>query len=72
MGAWIEIENHTFLSHKDARRTPRWVRGLKYELQRILFAPILSHPTMGAWIEIFEDFVCYFKHEVAAHDGCVD
>ena len=27
---------------------------------------------MGAWIEIFEDFVCYFKHEVAPHDGCVD
>ena len=38
---------------EQARRTPRWVRGLKYDDTRTDLAEALgSHPTMGAWIEI--------------------
>ena len=33
-------------------RTPRWVRGLKYRLYFLYDSALLSHPTMGAWIEI--------------------
>ena len=33
----------------------------------------LSHPTMGAWIEIFDIFLCPPNlFNVAPHDGCVD
>ena len=33
---------------------------------------MMSHPTMGAWIEMsIADFWLYFSH-VAPHDGCVD
>ena len=34
------------------RRTPRWVRGLKYSVSIRDRSVSLSHPTMGAWIEI--------------------
>ena len=33
-------------------RTPRWVRGLKSSIDHALLKVPLSHPTMGAWIEI--------------------
>ena len=33
-------------------RTPRWVRGLKYLELLDLHLQLVSHPTMGAWIEI--------------------
>ena len=33
-------------------RTPRWVRGLKLLDTVPSFYSLLSHPTMGAWIEI--------------------
>ena len=33
-------------------RTPRWVRGLKFLNLRNFFKSTVSHPTMGAWIEI--------------------
>ena len=36
-----------------ASRTPRWVRGLKFDMQYLIVYTNLSHPTMGAWIEIF-------------------
>ena len=35
-----------------ARRTPRWVRGLKYKRKIDYVVEKMSHPTMGAWIEI--------------------
>ena len=53
-------------------RTPRWVRGLKYECIGDEVGNCMSHPTMGAWIEIFSP---RFEGEwisVAPHDGCVD
>ena len=35
-----------------ARRTPRWVRGLKLCIAILFLTFLKSHPTMGAWIEI--------------------
>ena len=32
----------------------------------------VSHPTMGAWIEISVAIVCSIGNIVAPHDGCVD
>ena len=38
------------------RRTPRWVRGLKYNMELVaMLMSMMSHPTMGAWIEIVTD-----------------
>ena len=34
------------------RRTPRWVRGLKFPKPFSYPPSEKSHPTMGAWIEI--------------------
>ena len=34
--------------------------------------PLLSHPTMGAWIEMDVTYVDNKTIEVAPHDGCVD
>ena len=31
-----------------------------------------SHPTMGAWIEIWTKREMYDTRQVAPHDGCVD
>ena len=53
MGAWIEISYSLHLRPSSACRTPRWVRGLKFEATEENKKRILSHPTMGAWIEIF-------------------
>ena len=33
---------------------------------------LLSHPTMGAWIEIWEKLKKALEENVAPHDGCVD
>ena len=53
MGAWIEIKNFIQKFVCNERRTPRWVRGLKFTgVTRGSYLE-LSHPTMGAWIEIF-------------------
>ena len=32
----------------------------------------MSHPTMGAWIEIKQDGTKLYYIVVAPHDGCVD
>ncbi len=32
----------------------------------------MSHPTMGAWIEIKKDRNSVLDFYVAPHDGCVD
>ena len=76
MGAWIEIGLCLFTYFLTSRRTPRWVRGLKFIMRELwgliygsrtprwvrglkfvlpilLKSYLLSHPTMGAWIEIF-------------------
>ena len=43
-------------------RTPRWVRGLKFLLFPKVLRSFLSHPTMGAWIEIYMlDIVQYLS-----------
>ena len=52
MGAWIEINRQVVICGDDARRTPRWVRGLKSILSDFYISVVKSHPTMGAWIEI--------------------
>ena len=38
-------------------RTPRWVRGLKYLSGYTYANNRRSHPTMGAWIEIFATLI---------------
>ena len=53
-------------------RTPRWVRGLKFSIAGIADLKPLSHPTMGAWIEIMLQNGQSFGFDVAPHDGCVD
>ena len=52
MGVWIEIELTNTIKLMQMRRTPRWVRGLKYHRYCLFLFLTLSHPTMGAWIEI--------------------
>ena len=52
MGAWIEIRSGLMSSKEPSRRTPRWVRGLKFLMRLLIRLVQLSHPTMGAWIEI--------------------
>ena len=52
MGAWIEIRFLANLSISTTGRTPRWVRGLKWEGELYDLVKVLSHPTMGAWIEM--------------------
>ena len=37
---------------EETGRTPRWVRGLKSVVLSSDVVLIMSHPTMGAWIEI--------------------
>ena len=32
----------------------------------------MSHPTMGAWIEIYCSIALFDNLFVAPHDGCVD
>ena len=72
MGAWIEIFlllcNRLYLD----RRTPRWVRGLKFVLGVPKWRSKASHPTMGAWIEIWLGVWIAPAPTVAPHDGCVD
>ena len=52
MGAWIEIGVADFEGLSSLGRTPRWVRGLKSFIPVETAEALLSHPTMGAWIEI--------------------
>ena len=56
MGAWIEIHLEKCLFRPTHRRTPRWVRGLKYRFKIMIICFLRSHPTMGAWIEILALF----------------
>ena len=60
MGAWIEIFVTKELDYCIIpSRTPRWVRGLKLTHCIEYAFSIMSHPTMGAWIEIL---VAVLKH----------
>ena len=52
MGAWIEIMDKAEKWLNTEGRTPRWVRGLKYDKYEENLHEEVSHPTMGAWIEI--------------------
>ena len=72
MGAWIEIQKGGVKDGNRPRRTPRWVRGLKYNLQTLKLGGSQSHPTMGAWIEIWLHLSDTLPYSVAPHDGCVD
>ena len=54
MGAWIEILTEGGKLQQSIGRTPRWVRGLKFIITEPMYTTIYkSHPTMGAWIEIY-------------------
>ena len=46
-------------------RTPRWVRGLKYRGLIQHLSVILSHPTMGAWIEIYLIKFCFWNSQMS-------
>ena len=72
MGAWIEICAPSLKSRLLSCRTPRWVRGLKSSVIINTENAFVSHPTMGAWIEIFQKYPIAIKTIVAPHDGCVD
>ena len=53
-------------------RTPQGVRGLKCPFCSPCYAPPLSHPARGAWIEMaMLMFIVTFKI-VAPRKGCVD
>ena len=68
---WNRME--IFFCFQSVRRTPRWVRGLKFSIAfAIVPQPLLSHPTMGAWIEIISCSISCWQCKVAPHDGCVD
>ena len=55
---WNNILLHLRRTHK--RRTPRWVRGLKFNINVAIHnAMAMSHPTMGAWIEICDGTLTY-------------
>ena len=42
-------------------------------MSNVLINGIKSHPTMGAWIEIYvAHTIVDVVHIVAPHDGCVD
>ena len=47
---WNPVSIRT--SNRIYGRTPRWVRGLKFNLKADIDFKAVSHPTMGAWIEI--------------------
>ena len=47
-----------------------WIEIIIEQQEKKLNA--LSHPTMGAWIEIRNCIKCMDQYEVAPHDGCVD
>ena len=72
MGAWIEIWEKLKKALEENGRTPRWVRGLKYTMMNAITCDYLSHPTMGAWIEITPIIILISCYMVAPHDGCVD
>ena len=72
MGAWIEIVHVSLDGIEVFCRTPRWVRGLKLLKISKFKLRILSHPTMGAWIEIVSIVMEFVVLKVAPHDGCVD
>ena len=55
MGAWIEIPLAYCAKYLADCRTPRWVRGLKLIKSVLIVVIKMSHPTMGAWIEIHND-----------------
>ena len=40
--------------------------------ERNIVITVVSHPTMGAWIEITKQLKDMFGLSVAPHDGCVD
>ena len=54
------------------RRTPHGVRGLKLQSKMQLAGTGVSHPTRGAWIEIWSKLIARFPGKVAPHTGCVD
>ena len=53
-------------------RTPHGVRGLKSLRMVVDTRTSLSHPTRGAWIEIFDMLDAGTGIGVAPHTGCVD
>ena len=63
---------NSLLFGKVCCRTPRGVRGLKYLPSLCVCAPILSHPSRGAWIEIIFTPPYEAILPVAPLAGCVD
>ena len=70
-GAWIEIMKRIKTVTAN-RRTPRGVRGLKYEMLMTGQDNTLSHPARGAWIEILKGTLYCKNIKVAPREGCVD
>ena len=55
-----------------ASRTPHGVRGLKFTIIGNLTADPESHPSRGAWIEMFPPCFVVDCRFVAPLTGCVD
>ena len=53
-------------------RTPHGVRGLKFVGDAGHVGGVWSHPSRGAWIEMFDDGVPVNLMKVAPLTGCVD
>ena len=63
---------HTSMTIHRNSRTPRGVRGLKSLLLHGGLVVVVSHPSRGAWIEIFVVTPLDKERFVAPLAGCVD
>ena len=63
---------NSLLFGKVCCRTPRGVRGLKYNERIGTERQRVSHPSRGAWIEIKTTVNLFYTVKVAPLAGCVD
>ena len=72
MGAWIEILSRLEIRTINRRRTPRWVRGLKFyaTLCNKGSTKVAPHDGCVDWNEF--NYSINILISVAPHDGCVD
>ena len=68
------LKSSSILAKAEAKsgRTPHGVRGLKFVGDAGHVGGVWSHPSRGAWIEMFDDGVPVNLMKVAPLTGCVD
>ena len=73
MGAWIEIFICLMYSLGLKRRTPRWVRGLKYDWNKLKIKyNECRTPRWVRGLKYMNEAQFIGNAIVAPHDGCVD